>query len=187
MRLLLAVLLLIISGSQASAKLQICNKFMHPVHTALAYQQNGVWVSDGWITVDTNKCLIDTTHADITSFYYYGETDTFDRQTWSWGRDKDFSVKTGDFTFRNADTQQRGARLVKFSGPRTYKLPQTTVVLTFEQDLTVTFVVPSESPKTGPASALDAARDACENKSGDVAIAGCTELISNNPNDATSY
>jgi len=188
MRVMLAVLFLVVaSGSQALAKIQFCNKFQHPIFIALAYQQNGGWVTDGWIQVDTDKCLIDSNHPDLTSFYYYGETNVFDKKRWTWGNKREFSVKDDDgFTLRNADTQQPGARFVKFSGPNTYKLPETVVQLEFESDLSTTFVVPRED-NGGPATAADTARDDCENKSGDTAIAGCTILISNNPNDAVAY
>jgi tetratricopeptide (TPR) repeat protein len=188
MRVILAVLFLVVaSGSQALAKIQFCNKFQHPIFIALAYQQNGGWVTDGWIQVDTDKCLIDSNHPDLTSFYYYGETNVFDKKRWTWGNKKEFSVRDDDgFTLRNADTQQPGARFVKFSGPNTYKLPETVVQLEFESDLSTTFVVPRED-NGGSATAADTARDDCENKSGDAAIAGCTILISNNPNDAVAY
>lgn len=187
MRALMAMLLLIACGSQALAKIQFCNKFKHPISIALAYEQNGDWVSDGWTTVDPDKCQIDTKHADLTSFYYYGETGVFDKNRWSWGSNKEFSVKDGSFTLRNADTTQPSARLVKFSGPETYKLSETLVKLEFEADLSVTFVVPREDTKAGQPSAIDAARDACDHKNGDVAIQGCTALINNNPDDATAY
>src|ERR1700719_1956734 len=126
MRVLFAVfVVLVASGSQAVAKIQICNKFKHPIHLALAYQQNGGWVSDGWSTVDAGQCQVDIKHADLTSFYYYGETDTFGGSTWSWGRDKEFSVMNGNFTLQNADQQAKNARVVKFSGPHTFNLPGT--------------------------------------------------------------
>ena len=187
MRVLIAVLVLIASGSQALAKIQLCNKFKHPINVALAYEQNGAWVSDGWITIDPGQCQIDAEHADLTSFYYYGETGAFDGSRWTWGKNKDFSVKDGNFTLRNADTRQAGARVVKFSGPHTYKLPETLVLLEFNADLSVTFVVPNENANARQPSDIDAAQDACDNKSGDVAIRGCTVLINNNPNDAVAY
>jgi len=56
------------------------------------------------------------------------------------------------------------------------------VLLEFGSDLKTTFVVPKEGTSSAAPSPLDAAIDACDNKSGDVAIAGCTTLISNNPN-----
>lgn len=187
-RVLIAVPLLIACASPALAKIQFCNKFKHPISISLAYEQNGGWVSEGWTTVEPDKCQIDTKHAGLTSFYYYGETGVFDKNRWTWGSKKEFSVKDGNFTVENADARQAGDRFVKFSGPETYTQPATLVQLEFEADLSVTFVVPrEEDPKAGQPSALDAARDACENKGGDVAIQGCTVLINSNPNDAAAY
>jgi uncharacterized membrane protein len=75
--------------TQAWAKIQLCNKFKHPINVALAYDQNGAWVSDGWITINPGQCQIDAKHADLTSFYYYGETGVFDGSRWTWGKTVD--------------------------------------------------------------------------------------------------
>jgi tetratricopeptide (TPR) repeat protein len=188
MRVMLAVFCLLTSGSVALAKIQFCNDFQHPIFVTLAFQQNGEWTTEGWLEVDVNKCVIDAKHPDVTSFYYYGETNTFGKQQWSWGKDKQFDVKNDDFTLRNADKPQPGARFVKFAGPHDYKLPETVVQLRFNADLSTTFIVPSETKGGGGSgSALDAARDACDNKSGDDAISGCTTLIGDNPNDEAAY
>lgn len=187
LRTILVAFCLFVCGSQAQAKIQFCNNFIHPIFVALAYQQGGEWRTDGWLEVATNQCVIDPKHQDVTSFYYYGETNVFDKKSWHWGGDKQFSVKDNDFTLRNADGQQPGARFLKFSGPHSYRLPETVVQLRFEADLTTVFVVPAEKAGPGPQQAPDAARDACENKSGDVAIAGCTALIGQNPNDGVAY
>jgi len=184
---MLAVFFLLASGSVALAKIQFCNNFEHPIFVALAFQQNGEWITEGWLEVDVNKCVIDPKHPDVTSFYYYGETNTFDKSQWSWGKDKEFSVKDDDFTLHGADKSQPGARFVKFSGPHSYKLPETVVQLRFDPDLSTTFIVPSENKGSGSEPALDSARDACDNQSGEVAITGCTTLINNNPNDEAAY
>jgi tetratricopeptide (TPR) repeat protein len=186
-RIILAVLCLLTSGSSALAKIQFCNDFEHPIFVALAYQQKGEWITEGWLEVDVNSCVIDPKHQDVTSFYYYCETNTFDKKSWNWGKDKQFSVKNDDFTLHNADKPQPGGRFLKFSGPEDYKLPETVVQVRFNPDLSTTFIVPSENKGGGSGSALDSAQDACDNQSGDAAIAGCSTLISNNPNDEKAY
>lgn len=188
MRALLALLFLVAAGSQAVAKIQICNKFVHPIFVTLAFQDKGTWVTEGWLEVGDGKCVMDDKHANVTSFYYYGETNAFNKQVWSWGNEKEFSVKDDDFSLRNADSKQPGARVVKFSGPKEYKLPETVVLLEFH-DGGVTFVVPSENKggDSPQASNSPSAQDDCDKKSGDVAIAGCTTLISNNPNDESAW
>ena len=67
---MLAVFFLLASGSVALAKIQFCNNFEHPIFVALAFQQNGEWITEGWLEVDVDKCVIDAKHADVTSFEY---------------------------------------------------------------------------------------------------------------------
>jgi len=195
MRVLLALLFLVGIGSQAEAKIQFCNKFQHPVFVAVAFQDNGSWVTEGWIEVDVNKCVMDEKHPNVTSFYFYGETNAFNKQVWSWGKDKEFGVKDDDFSQRNADKPPAGMRVVKFSGPNVYKLPQTVVELDF-QDGGTSFFVPPENQggntaqaaaSAAPNSTEKAAIEDCDHKSGDVAIAGCTTLIGINPNNESAY
>jgi Tfp pilus assembly protein PilF len=141
-------------------------------------------VSDGWMTVNTGDCQTDTQHAGLTSFYYCAETDVFDKHTTSWGRDKEFSVKDGNFVLRSADKPQKGARAVKFTGPHSFSSSDM-VTLEFEPDLSIVFVLPKGN--AARSAAIDAAEDACDNKSGDAAIAGCTQLIANDPNNEAAY
>lgn len=180
MRLILAAGFLVAFGFQAEAKIQICNKFEHPIRVALAFEQNDGWVTDGWIEIDTDKCVLDEKHPNTTSFYYHGES-SFGQNRWTWGNAREFSVKDGGFTIRNAERSTEGARVVKFSGPNSHWLPETIVKLQFEPDLKTTFAVPAEKPP------LEAVRKVCEHNSGVIAIQACTVLIRNDPNDAKAY
>jgi uncharacterized membrane protein len=75
MRFLLALLLLAVSGSQALAAIKFCNNFEHQVQFAVAFQDQDGWVSEGWISVAPKACQTDSKHADLTEFYWRGETD----------------------------------------------------------------------------------------------------------------
>ncbi len=199
MRAILASVCLIACSAQASAKIQFCNNFAHPIAVAVAFERDGEWISEGWLEVPKDQCVFDEKHPDVTSFYYYGETEVYGNKRWTWGRSKEFSVRTNRFTIRNADRRQRGARFVRFAGPHSYKLPETIVQLRFESNLTTTFIIPAErtTPQPQPSQpqqpsqasppASGDARNACENKSGDEAIVGCSELIGENPNNAAAF
>ena len=121
MRFLLALLLLAVSGSQTLAAIKFCNNFEHQVQFAVAFQDQDGWVSEGWISVAPKACQTDSKHADLTEFYWRGETDWIKtkggRTQWSWGKDRQFSVKDGSFAFKNSDQKLKGAHLVGFIGP----------------------------------------------------------------------
>jgi Protein of unknown function (DUF1036) len=121
MRFLLALLLLAVSGSQALAAIKFCNNFEHRVQFAVAFQDQDGWVSEGWISVAPKACQTDSKHADLTEFCWRGETDWIKtkggRTQWSWGKDRQFSVKDGSFAFKNSDQKLKGPHLVGFIGP----------------------------------------------------------------------
>ncbi len=146
MRASAALLLLIGSCSSALATIKVCNEFEHPIHVAIAYETSSGWVSESWLTVKANACETDTKHTDLTSFYYRGETDAVGSKKWTWGKGQLLSYKDGSFKFQNADTKGKGARLEEYSGPDSFKLPTTTVTLTFLADLRVSFFTPNENP-----------------------------------------
>ncbi len=200
MRALAALLLLIASCAPALATIKVCNQFSHPIHLAFAYEAKDGWVSDGWLTVAPNACAIDTQHPDLTSFYYRAESDTYGDNKWStWGNNREFSVKDGNFKLDRAEQQAPGGRFVKFNGPDSYIDPLTTVTLTFMPDLKVTFSVPNENaeapppsgggpatpPGPGPSSQsiadVDAGQDpdfeACQTAQGNEAASACDRAI----------
>lgn len=202
LRAILASIGLIVCGSQAFAKIQFCNNFAHPIAVAVAFERDGEWITEGWLEAPKGQCVFDERHPDLTSFYYYGETEVYGNKRWTWGRAKEFSIRTSRFTIHNADRRQRGARFVRFAGPHSYKNPETIVTLRFDPDLTTTFIVPAErttpqaqpsqpsqpaQPSQPPTPASSDAKNACENKSGDEAIVGCSELIGQNPNNGAAF
>jgi tetratricopeptide (TPR) repeat protein/uncharacterized membrane protein len=200
MRAFAALLLLIASCAPALATVKVCNQFSHPLHLAFAYEGKDGWTSDGWLTVAPNACEIDTQHPDLTSFYYRAESDTYGGNKWTtWGSDREFSVKDGNFKLDHAEQKVPDGRFVKFNGPDSYIDPFTVVTLTFFPDLKVTFSVPNEnagappggvpaSPSAGGAPASppisgsadpksDPDYKTCENSQGDEAIAGCERAM----------
>ncbi len=120
------------------------------------------WASDGWLTIAPNACAIDTQHPDLTSFFYRAELDTYGDNKWTtWGSDREFSVKDGNFRLDRAEQKAPGARFVKFNGPDSYTDPFTMVTLTFLPDFKVTFSVPNENIGTaggGRRGAVNATR-----------------------------
>ena len=151
MRALAALLLLVASCAPVLATIKVCNQFSHPIHLAFAYEAKDGWTSDGWLTIAPNACEIDTQHLDLTSFYYRAEFDTYGDNKWStWGNNREFSVKDGNFRFDHAEQKTPGGRWVKFNGPDSYIDPLTMVTLTFMPDLNVTFSVPNEKPGCPP-------------------------------------
>ncbi len=205
MRALAALLFLGASCAPAAATIKVCNQFRHTIHLAFAYEAKDGWVSEGWLTVAPNACEIDTQHPDVTSFYYRAESDTYGDNKWStWGSNREFSVKDGNFKLDHAEQKAPGGRFVQFNGPDSYIDPFTVVTLTFLPDLKVTFSVPNENagaapsgeppatppsgeqPATppGPAPASDTADlkldpdfQTCDQASGDESIAACGRAI----------
>ena len=149
MRALAALLLLVVSGSPALAKIKFCNDFKHAIHIALAYETSNGWVSDGWTGVKPDSCFDDTKHTDLTSFYYHAMTDPIPTEdgkktTWSWGNQRAFSVADKVFTFQNAEIKAKGARLAEFSGPVKFNSASTVATLTFVEGET-TVSIPKEN------------------------------------------
>jgi tetratricopeptide (TPR) repeat protein/uncharacterized membrane protein len=177
LRWFVALMVIALSGSNAFAVITLCNDFEHPVWFAVAFQTKDGWVSDGWIKVESKACEIDSKHADLTEFYWRGETDWFDtpggRTQWSWGNDRKFSVKDDAFVFSNADQSIEGARLVAFIGPVTVKSSAQQVTLTIVDAKGTSTAISSES------TALKADPDyqKCQNASGDEAMAACGQAI----------
>lgn len=177
MRFLLALLLLAMSGSQALAAIKFCNNFEHQVQFAVAFQDQGGWVSEGWISVAPNACQTDSKHADLTEFYWRGETDWIKtkggRTQWSWGKDRQFSVKDGSFAFKNSDQKLKGAHLVGFIGPVKINAPSIAVTLTIVDAKGTMTEIASEAASVQS----DPDYQACQNASGDEALAACDRAI----------
>jgi Tfp pilus assembly protein PilF len=181
MRWVLASLFIALTSSKAFAAIKLCNEFEHPVRFAVAFPTKDGWVSEGWVTVQSKSCQNDSKHADLTEFYWRGETDWIKTQggrtktQWSWGNRRNFSVKDAPFALANADRKGRGARLEGFFGPVMVKAPSLIqVTLTIIDAKRSMSVIPSEI------DALKADPDykACAGASGAEAVAACNRAIS---------
>jgi len=66
----LTAALLLAVAAPAHAKLEICNRTPSPFSVAIAYETGSDIISQGWWTIDADKCttVIDT---DLTRRYYY--------------------------------------------------------------------------------------------------------------------
>lgn len=178
MRWLLASLLIALTSAKSFAAIKFCNEFEHPVRFAVAFPTKNGWVSEGWVTVQSKSCQSDGKHAELTEFYWRGETDWIKTQggrtktKWSWGKTRRFSVKDASFSFANADTKGRGARLEGFSGPVTVKSPSlveaTVTIVDAKNTMTL---IPSESA----ALKSDPDYKACANASGSEAARAMAE------------
>jgi uncharacterized membrane protein len=118
---LLAIVLAVALPAAANAEIDFCNKTEHPVFAAVAYQEaDGSYTSTGWLEVKPGKCEPFDLPRLVSSFYYRGETDWYDtgggnKEMATWGSgDGKFAVTDDDFTFANADREQKGARLESF-------------------------------------------------------------------------
>lgn len=176
MRYSAALLLLAATSSPAFAKIQLCNEFRYPIHFALAYETADGWVSEGWIDVAPDKCVSDTKHAELTSLYFYAESDPYDKDgkkvSRFWGKGRSFSIKDGPFTFQRADRQQPDARLVSF-GPVTMKAPSDLATVKLSEKGTTTTII--STAKSDPKSDPDYVT--CEQSSGKEAMAACDRAI----------
>ena len=65
----------VLAASSAKANIVFCNEFPAEVWVAIAYQQeDGSWLSRGWLSVETGKCYPFDTAIHVKTFYFRGET-----------------------------------------------------------------------------------------------------------------
>jgi tetratricopeptide (TPR) repeat protein len=180
MRWLVISLLCVGWCSPAFAGVQFCNKFERPVHFSVAHQTPQGWVTEGWFSADPQACVAPKGLADLTNFLWSAETGPYMRDgkevKTTWGKGKNFAVKDfkdSPFTVNKADRRQNGTRINPFTGPVSFTLPAIVATVTIEADSTSTTTIP------GPNSVLKSDPDfkACEESSGDAAIAACDRAI----------
>jgi uncharacterized membrane protein len=76
-----------LAASSAKANIVFCNEFPAEVWVAIAYQQeDGSWLSRGWLSVETGKCYPFDTAIHVKTFYFRGESKTYHHQKSVWGR-----------------------------------------------------------------------------------------------------
>jgi uncharacterized membrane protein len=84
----------------------VCNQFPQKLFVAFAYQQNGRWMSRGWLGVDSGQCK--NVVLPARDLYWRAESDRYraangDIVHMEWGDNKKFCVSDASFTFSNAD------------------------------------------------------------------------------------
>jgi hypothetical protein len=131
----------LLASPSAKADIVFCNNFPYLVYIAIAYpQQDGSWISRGWLNVDTGQCTEFDSAIKVKTFYYRGESVPYSdggrrvKTTWG-GNDAQFAIwEDNNFNYWDAQTQ------VLNSSPAGFiKAPETTgdaisATVTFQAD-----------------------------------------------------
>ena len=65
-------------SSTARANIVFCSKFAHTVYVAIAYpQQDGSWISRGWISLKTGECSEFDSAIRVKTFYWRATSDPY--------------------------------------------------------------------------------------------------------------
>jgi uncharacterized membrane protein len=115
------VCLLASPSARARADIVFCNNFPHLVYVAIAYpQQDGSWISRGWLNVDTGQCTEFDSAVKVKAFYYRGESVPYRdggrqvKTTWG-GNDAQFAIwEDSNFNYWDAQTQVLDSSLAGF-------------------------------------------------------------------------
>jgi uncharacterized membrane protein len=97
----------------AKADLKLCNETESRVGAALGYKDKQGWVTEGWWTVDPQKCVTFLKGPLIARFYYVFAVD-YDKGG-SWGGNSMMCTRDKVFTIRGIeDCEARGYRKTGF-------------------------------------------------------------------------
>jgi len=117
----------LLAGPSAKADIKFCSLFPHVVYVAMAYPQNeGSWISRGWISLKTNECSLFDPALRVKTFYYRGESAAYrnasgTRVKASWGGSRTFAIReAGNFNYWDAQQKVLDSSLAGFTqGPET--------------------------------------------------------------------
>jgi uncharacterized membrane protein len=116
----------------AYADLKLCNKTESRVGVALGYKDKQGWVTEGWWTVDPQKCVTFLKGPLIARFYYVYAID-YDKGG-SWGGNSMMCTRDKVFTIRGIeDCEARGYRKTGFFEVDTKEETDWTVSLSGEK------------------------------------------------------
>ncbi len=116
----------------AHADLKLCNKTESRVGVALGYKDKQGWVTEGWWTVDPQKCVTFLKGPLIARFYYVYAID-YDKGG-SWGGNSMMCTRDKVFTIRGIeDCEARGYRKTGFFEVDTKEETDWTVSLSGEK------------------------------------------------------
>jgi uncharacterized membrane protein len=96
-----AMMLLGAAGTPAKADLKMCNNTASKVGVAIAYKDKEGWASEGWWTVEPQKCLPLLKGALIARYYYVYAVDN--EKGGSWGGKSQICIRDKIFTIRGID------------------------------------------------------------------------------------
>jgi uncharacterized membrane protein len=96
-----AAALLGFAGTPALADLKLCNNTSSRVGVAIGYKDKDGWASEGWWTVEPNKCLPLLKGTLIARYYYVYAVD-YDKGG-SWGGKAMMCTRDKIFTIRGLD------------------------------------------------------------------------------------
>jgi len=121
-----------VSSLPAYADLKLCNKTESRVGVALGYKDKQGWVTEGWWTVDPQKCVTFLKGPLIARFYYVYAID-YDKGG-SWGGNSMMCTRDKVFTIRGIeDCEARGYRKTGFFEVDTKEETDWTVSLSGEK------------------------------------------------------
>jgi uncharacterized membrane protein len=131
----------LLANPGARADIIFCNNFAHSVYVAIAYQQqDGSWVSRGWLSVDTGQCSEFDSAIRVKTFYYRAESVPFRdkgrEMTNSWGiGDTKFAIyENSNFNYWNAQTKILNSTLASFAKSLETTEDAISVTVTFDAD-----------------------------------------------------
>jgi uncharacterized membrane protein len=96
-----ALVLLGFAGTPARADLKLCNNTASRVGVAIGYKDKDGWASEGWWTVEPQKCL-PMLKGPLNARYYYVYAVDYDKGG-SWGGKSMMCIRDKIFTIRGMD------------------------------------------------------------------------------------
>lgn len=128
MRSLLIFLSTIVIAEQAHAKFEVCNETDANATVAIAYRENGSWISEGWWSVAANACQT-VKDGELTARYFY-YTAISENFTWP-GEGYFFCTTSEKFTITGDENcEERGYQAANFREVDTGQAESFTFTLT---------------------------------------------------------
>jgi Protein of unknown function (DUF1036) len=125
----------------AAADIVFCNKFAATVNVAIAYpQQDGSWLSRGWLSLDTGDRSAFDTALRVKTFYYRGESAPYRegrktvRRSWASGEGTFAMWEKDNFNYWNAQTKVLNSSMEAFSKGGETSGDAISATVTFEAD-----------------------------------------------------
>lgn len=138
---LLPVAALACAASSARADIAFCNKFAKTVFVAIAYpQDNGAWLTRGWLELATEECRPFDTAIRVTALYYRAVSAAFTDESGQqirivWGGERKFATWWPDnFEYWDAEHQVLKSSLEGYTAVAESIVGTPNITVTFEAD-----------------------------------------------------